>query len=148
MSHQVPSRSPPLNQPSLTALQDVHLPLFQKTPHLSLHLLFKAYVPKYETWGRRGPDPQPPTLSYQWAGPQRDRPRRNSHLTHSPHEPSHPSEANFRVSDGPNPHPWEPRPGYRRHKARAAPAAATRPGRVTSSPNTESIVDTGRWCRW
>ena len=44
--HQVPSRSPSLNQPSLTAhSKTFHLPLFQRTPYLSL-ISSSKYVPK------------------------------------------------------------------------------------------------------
>ena len=44
--HQVPSRSPSLNQPSLTARSKTfHLPLFQRTPYLSL-ISSSKYVPK------------------------------------------------------------------------------------------------------
>lgn len=65
------------------------------------------------------------------------------HLTHSPRqEPSNPLRSKPRVSDGANPHPWEPRPGYREPTKPGPHLQPLRvPGRVTSSSNTESIVD-------
>lgn len=45
--------------------------------------------------------------------------------------------------DGANPHPWEPRPGYREPTKPGPHLQPLRvPGKVTSSSNTESIVDT------
>lgn len=124
--HQVPSRSPSLNQPSLTARSKTfHLPLFQRTPYLSL-ISSSKYVPKRDMGAM-----QVGTLnhSYQWAGPQRDRPRRNpSHTlptsgTLKPHQ-----EQTSSLGWSEPPSVGTPARLPRTHKARAAPAAATRPG--------------------
>lgn len=141
--HQVPSRSPSLNQPSLTAhSKTFHLPLFQRTPYLSL-ISSSKYVPKRDKGAM-----QVGTLNHLHSVISGRVPKEIApeeiHLTHSPRqEPSNPIRSKPRVSDGANPHPWEPRPGYREPTKPGPHLQPLRvPGRVTSSSNTESIVDT------
>ena len=95
--------------------------------------------------GGRGAGRDLPTTytQYQWAGPQRDPPPRNpSHILPTSRTLKHP-KSKPQVSDGANPHQREPRPGYREPPKAGPHLQPLRiPGRVTSSSNTESIMDT------
>lgn len=79
--------------------------------------------------------------SYQWAGPTEMSPRRNP--SHTPHarNPHTPSERKPRVSGWTEP-PSVGTPAVTADTKPGRTCGATRPGRVTSSSNTESIVDT------
>lgn len=96
--------------------------------------------------GGRGAGRDRPTTytQYQWAGPQRDSPpaRNPSHILPTFRTLKHP-KSKPQVSDAANPHQREPRPGYREPpKARPHLQPLRIPGRVTSSSNIESIMDT------
>lgn len=121
---------PALNQPINGTLQEVPLfPLFWKPPYLSL-ISSSKYVPKYKRkgWCRR--DPRVPHTQYRLVGP-----RRNSPSRYTPHTP--PLSRNLQTPSRANPKsPLEPpKPGPHLQPLRV-------PGRVTSSSNTDSIMDT------
>lgn len=93
--------------------------------------------------GDAGRDPQPPTLSYQWAGPQRDRPRRTpSHTLPTSGTLKPPQKQTSSLGWTEPPSVGTP-PGYREPTKPGPHLQPLRvPGRVASSSNTESIVDT------
>lgn len=147
MSHGAPSRSPPLSQPSPTAhSKPCHLPLSEK-PLPGPGLLFKA-CPGIGDMGAM----QPGTLTLHpvisGRVPKEVAPKKSSHAVPTSGALKPPQEQTASRGWG-EPHPREPRPGYRepRSPGRTCSRYASRGGRRLLPTPSPSWTQRGRW-RW
>ena len=126
MSHRAPSRSPPLSSPHQLHTPSRSISLSQRTPYLALVSSSKCVL-ESQAWGRCCSGP--PTRTQLSAGGRPKRSPRRSPLTRPPRQgPSTPSGANRESRMGRTPSTGTPARLPRTREARAAPAAATRPG--------------------